>query len=81
MSQCILDHIHNLIIIYRIHLFWDTFHIFHVFFVRCVGIIQSVSGSYFCGCELNGGHTWGLFLCRPLPFIYLLEGRVGEPEG
>ena len=61
--------------------FGDTFHIFNVFFVQYVGIIQSVSGSCFCGCESNGGHAWGLFLCRPLPFIYMSEGRVGEPEG
>ena len=61
--------------------FGDTFHIFNVFFVQYVDIIQSVPGSYFCGCESNGGHAWGLFLCRPLPFIYMSEGRVGEPEG
>ena len=61
--------------------FGDTFHIFNVFFVQYVDIIQSVSGSCFCGCESNGGHAWGLFLCRPLPFIYMSEGRVGEPEG
>ena len=61
--------------------FGDTIHIFNVFSVQYVGFIQSVSGSSFCGCELNGGHAWGLFLCRPLPFIYMSEGRVGEPEG
>ena len=79
MSQCILDNIHNLINIYGIYLFWG--YITNVFFVHCVDIIQSVSGSCFCGCESNGGHAWGLFLCRPLPFIYMSEGRVGEPEG
>ena len=78
MSQCILDNIHNLINIYGIYYFGDTL---HIFFVYCVDIIQSVSGSCFCGCELNGGHAWVLFLCRPLPFIYMLEGKVGEPEG
>ena len=61
--------------------FEDTQHIFNVFFVKNVDIIQLVSGSCFCGCESNGGHVWGLFLCRPLPFIYMSEGRVGEPEG
>ena len=81
MSQCILDNIHNLINIYGIYLFWDTFHIFNVFFVQYVALIQLVSGSYFCGCESNGGHAWGLFLCRPLSFIYMSERRVGEPEG
>ena len=58
--------------------FGDTL---QIFFVYCVDIIQSVSGSCFCGCESNGGHAWGLFLCRPVPFIYMSEGRVGEPEG
>ena len=82
MSQCILDNIHNLINIFGNYLyFWDTQHIFNVFFVKNVDIIQSVSGSCFCGCESNGGHALGLFLCRPYPFIYMFEGRVGEPEG
>ena len=79
MSQCILDNIHNLI-----NIFWELFilgYTSQIFFVYCVDIIQSVSGSCFCGCESNGGHAWGLFLCRPVPFIYMLEGKVGEPEG
>ena len=82
MSECILDNIHNLINIFGNYLyFWGTQHIFNVFFVKNVDIIQSVSGSYFSGCESNGGHASGLFLCRPYPFIYMSEGRVGEPEG
>ena len=61
--------------------FGDTYHIFNVFFVQCVCIIQLVSGSCFRGFESNGGYAWGLFLCRHLPFIYMSEGRLGEPEG
>ena len=43
MSQCIIDNIHNLINIFGNYLyFWDTQHIFNVFFVKNVDIIQSV---------------------------------------
>ena len=79
MSQCILGNIHNLINISG-NLFILGY-ISQIFFVYYADIIQSVSGSCFCWCELNGGHAWVLFLCRPLPFIYMLEGKVGEPEG
>ena len=78
MSQCILDNIHNLINIFgNLFISGETS---QIFFVQCVCIIQSVSSGS-GGCESNGGHAWGLFLCRPLPFIYMSEGRVGEPEG
>ena len=45
--------IHNLIIIYGIYLFWDTYHISMFSLFNVVSTIQSVSGFLFCGCRVE----------------------------
>ena len=81
VSAYLITYTTLLIFLGIIYIFWDTQHIFNVFFVKNVDIIQSVSGSCFVGVSRMGVMHWVLFLCRPYPFIYMLEGKVGEPEG
>ena len=76
MSQCIIDNIHNLTNIFGNYLyFWGTQHIFNVFFVKNVDIIQSVSGSCFRGCESNGGHALGFIFVQALSIHIHVRGK------
>ena len=81
MSQCILDNIHNLINIFGIYLFWgyNTFSMFSLFIV--LTSYNRFLVLVFVGVS-RMGVMHGVYFCAGLmPFIYMSEGRVGEPEG
>ena len=66
-------------------LFWGFLHLYiiHCVVWQCLsyaGILQSISGSFFCGCESNRGTCMGFcFSCRPMLFIHVV-GMVGDPS-